>query len=162
MIDSGNCKCSRNFSGDKCDQCQNGRYGTRCEKQCPHNCVNSCDIETGTCVSCKNKFYGLFCNLSCSSICIDNVCNQGNGKCTRGYNGTTDDPVCPIRSDSPEEKQPVTAAVLGSILAVSVVVNIVLVGRLLLKKIRTSRRKPMIPETGEAFYQNTGNTGNGD
>ncbi|XP_053379932.1 multiple epidermal growth factor-like domains protein 10 [Mercenaria mercenaria] len=157
-----NINCVHCLSNTKCKKCISGYYNELCDELCPHNCVDSCDIETGSCHSCKNNFYGLFCNLSCSSICIDNVCNQGNGKCTRGCNGTADDPVCPQRSDSPEETESVIiiAAVLGSILAVSVVVNIAFVGRVLIKKIHTSRRKPVVQKAEEAFYENTGIAGN--
>ncbi|XP_060556646.1 multiple epidermal growth factor-like domains protein 10 [Ruditapes philippinarum] len=105
--DTGTCSdgCLDNYSGDRCcinnnncitcwsdtrcKQCKSGYFNDKCNKQCHHNCLMSCHIETGLCDGCKGNFYGDSCNLSCASTCMTqttggSICQQSNGKCLYG------------------------------------------------------------------------------
>ncbi|XP_046560667.1 scavenger receptor class F member 1-like [Haliotis rubra] len=49
-----------------CDECNDKRYGEKCEKDC-HTCKDSC-YKNGTCVGgCKDGYYGKLCNLRCGT-----------------------------------------------------------------------------------------------
>ncbi|XP_060601719.1 cell death abnormality protein 1-like [Ruditapes philippinarum] len=96
---TGNCHCSPNFAGERCDKCRTGKYGIMCDQQCPTGCKgNVCDKDSGDCTEgctketivgdkcdvCLTGWYGQYCTLSCSVGCKNQQCKRSNGECSNG------------------------------------------------------------------------------
>ncbi|XP_046542538.1 cell death abnormality protein 1-like [Haliotis rubra] len=120
-------------------QCQWGKFGDSCERNCSCHCalVNNntakhCRKSDGECsVGCIPGWYGITCSVNCSENCLNKICTQG---CIENYKG----PLCNIRKDfsnpntcKSDSAQPHLTVVLGSLLGVSVLVNIICVGNVL-------------------------------
>ncbi|XP_055956250.1 cell death abnormality protein 1-like, partial [Patella vulgata] len=84
--DNGNCTCKTNFSGNKCDSCTQGRYGTgcyhgtNCKTRCSSNCTEECNKSTGRCIECISGIFGDDCNKPCPVNCSE-TCTRDEGKC---------------------------------------------------------------------------------
>ncbi|XP_060556950.1 uncharacterized protein LOC132717483 [Ruditapes philippinarum] len=122
----------------------------------------------GKCLyGCVDGFHGLQCSEKCSVYCKDTLCKQDDGKCTKGcIIKVKNDHICPLTSDSSSSEQSVnTAAIsLGTILAVSLVVNIIFVVALILWKYRkrvndTYKAKGPVYENA-GIEMESGNSGN--
>ncbi|XP_071098479.1 serine/threonine-protein phosphatase 6 regulatory ankyrin repeat subunit B-like [Haliotis cracherodii] len=118
MIQGGSCSTAlmgyRNthsmFSCDVASQvygqtnCEWGRYGEQCEKACPEHCtvnearkLQHCHKLTGKCSEgCMRGWHCDMCDLPCSSHCQKNTCNQQNGLCSFGCDGTYRGDFCNI------------------------------------------------------------------
>ncbi|XP_060581671.1 cell death abnormality protein 1-like [Ruditapes philippinarum] len=70
--------CELKFTGDKCDTCSPGLYGTYCDLKCPGNC-SVCTSESN-CTQCNNGFYGETCKDVCPSGC-NGSCSLTDGRC---------------------------------------------------------------------------------
>ncbi|WAR16727.1 LAMA5-like protein [Mya arenaria] len=103
--DDGTCTCKPYYTGNKCDSCVDGRYGSECLARCSKGCLaNTCSSFNGTC-KCKHNFagdkcdtcvdglYGQNCSFTCSSGCLNDTCSSADGKCNckRNYDGKTCD-----------------------------------------------------------------------
>ncbi|XP_053378697.1 multiple epidermal growth factor-like domains protein 10 [Mercenaria mercenaria] len=121
--------CKRHFSGDKC-----------CLRS--SNCVKC--LTNDRCEECKIGFHGSTCNMTCSKYCVDNVCTLATGVCTKGCNGTFDEYLCPLEAvteaDKPEGSNQAIVAVMGVVLAISVVVNITVGTVVIVRKVQSGRR----------------------
>lgn len=86
--DTGNCECLNStngrWSGDKCDQCQFGYWGTACTDECDCSGHGSCDASSCYCTSDpKNGFFtGTTCS-QCSLGYIGSSCNVAEVGITR-------------------------------------------------------------------------------
>ena len=88
-----------------CRQCDNGLFGTACEKTCSVYCkrvgpgIPICHKTDGACVNgCENGHWGKQCSLACESGCLDDFCNKTDGVCLNGckenYYGDTCSNIC--------------------------------------------------------------------
>ncbi|XP_048256997.1 serine/threonine-protein phosphatase 6 regulatory ankyrin repeat subunit C-like isoform X2 [Haliotis rufescens] len=92
------------------DSCGWGKYGDKCDKDCPSNCISHpvrnlrhCHKETGRCSEgCVPGWFEDLCDHACSKNCLRNICNRQNGICTFGCSGNYTGDYCNIT--------PVTAA----------------------------------------------------
>ncbi|XP_071099037.1 serine/threonine-protein phosphatase 6 regulatory ankyrin repeat subunit B-like [Haliotis cracherodii] len=84
--------------------CEWGKHGENCDKRCSENCqvnpqrnLTHCNKETGECSDgCITGWYDPQCDQHCSKNCLDNVCNHGNGHCTRGCSGNQIGDFCEV------------------------------------------------------------------
>ncbi|XP_067653648.1 serine/threonine-protein phosphatase 6 regulatory ankyrin repeat subunit B-like isoform X2 [Haliotis asinina] len=84
--------------------CEWGKYGENCEKACPEHCIvneernlQHCHKITGKCSEgCMHGWHGNQCNHACSSHCSRNICNQQNGLCAFGCDGSYTGDFCNI------------------------------------------------------------------
>ncbi|WAR29908.1 TIE1-like protein [Mya arenaria] len=59
----GTCSCRKNFKGERCEACVDGRYGSTCDQVCSFGCATlSCDKNTGFC-ECNGFFIGPKCEI---------------------------------------------------------------------------------------------------
>ena len=75
---TGNCQCSKYFTGSKCDKCVTGKYGAHCNVTCPTNCIY---CAYNICTVCADGYYGSTCNISCPDNCHVDGCFRLNGLC---------------------------------------------------------------------------------
>lgn len=70
-------------SGYKCNSCENGWFGVKCESNCGRCGGNgSCDITTRDCHFCFLGYFGNSCNKKCNEFCDSSKpCNKITGKC---------------------------------------------------------------------------------
>ncbi|XP_060600997.1 cell death abnormality protein 1-like isoform X2 [Ruditapes philippinarum] len=139
--------CVRCLSYDSCSVCKIGFYGANCENTCSTGCTtNTCDILTGNCNcfsnfagercdKCETGKYGNLCDQQCPMGCKGNVCEKDTGDCTDGCTldriiGDKCD-ICPA-----EQRENTSIVVLGTLFAVSLMGNILLVTGLVLLKYR--------------------------
>ncbi|XP_045163224.2 cell death abnormality protein 1-like [Mercenaria mercenaria] len=101
-VPSGNCvKCA---SKTECQGCRSDYFGNLCDKSCPVNCLDSCDISTGVCPDCIINQFGPICNRTCSENC--NISRSGDTRdcastdgrcifgCKDGFYGITCNEIC--------------------------------------------------------------------
>ncbi|XP_045163963.2 protein draper-like, partial [Mercenaria mercenaria] len=96
--------CVRCASKNECRECKSGYFDHLCDKSCPVNCIDSCDIHTGVCRDCIINHFGPFCNRTCSENCNalgsggTRHCTSINGSCTfgckNGFYGITCNDTC--------------------------------------------------------------------
>ncbi|XP_062568477.1 uncharacterized protein LOC134230660 [Saccostrea cucullata] len=67
----------------RCLECKPGRYGEKCEKECPGCLLGDCDRTSGECRQhkCQPKLYGPYCNTSCVDSCL--ICDEQSGHCSQ-------------------------------------------------------------------------------
>ncbi|XP_048251779.1 uncharacterized protein LOC124117625 isoform X2 [Haliotis rufescens] len=137
------------------NNCEWGKYGENCSKDCPLNCIpdprrhlTHCHKETGKCSEgCVPGWFEDLCDHACSKNCLRNTCNRQNGICTFGCDGDYTGDFCnsirgttalPPResstytspttpSESNTEKTPGLAAILVPVFLILVVVLAVVV-----------------------------------
>ncbi|XP_060601010.1 laminin subunit gamma-1-like isoform X2 [Ruditapes philippinarum] len=157
--------CVRCLSYDSCSVCKIGFYGSNCENTCSIGCTtNTCNILTGNCDcfpnfagekcdKCKTGQYGNMCEQQCPTGCKGNVCEKDSGDCT---DGCTIDKIIGDKCDvCPAEQQENTSIVVfGTLFAVSLMGNILLVTYLVLLKFR--QRITNHAETSGQVYENSG------
>ncbi|XP_071099011.1 uncharacterized protein [Haliotis cracherodii] len=86
------------------DSCGWGKYGDKCDKDCPSNCIPHpvkklahCNKETGRCSEgCVPGWFEDLCDQACSKNCLRNICNRQNGICTFGCSGNYTGDYCNI------------------------------------------------------------------
>jgi len=79
-----------------CKKCQDGFWGSQCDKTCSKGCANNCDQNQGYCDSCKNGLTGNKCEKRCHTSCA--TCKQYNGF---GRSGTAVDMCTSCPPDQP-------------------------------------------------------------
>ncbi|XP_071085716.1 protein draper-like [Haliotis cracherodii] len=122
------------------DQCQWGKFGQNCERNCSCNCAlvknntaKHCNKISGECSEgCLPGWYGTDCNTQCSDNCLNKICNQHNGYCTLGCTENYKGLLCNIakgfsnpdacKCDSSETN---LAVAFGSVLGVLVLLNVI-------------------------------------
>ncbi|XP_078330625.1 receptor-type tyrosine-protein phosphatase epsilon-like [Crassostrea virginica] len=90
-------RCVENWTGDRCDTCDDTHYGPDCSFECSVKCFQKkCSGSTGFCNECHAGFYGDSCNRTCTG-CLGN-CTRDTGACTGackvGKYGTHCDKPC--------------------------------------------------------------------
>ncbi|XP_071099034.1 uncharacterized protein, partial [Haliotis cracherodii] len=149
------------------DNCEWGKYGENCSKNCPSNCIpdpkrnlTHCHKETGKCSEgCVPGWFEDLCDQACTRNCLRNTCNRQNGICTFGCDGDYTGDFCNIipgttasppresstytsptqPSESNTEKTPDLAAILAPVFLILVVVLAVVVLILFLYKRKRKR-----------------------
>ncbi|XP_071086250.1 multiple epidermal growth factor-like domains protein 11 isoform X1 [Haliotis cracherodii] len=89
------------------DQCQWGKFGQNCERNCSCNCAlvknntaKHCNKTSGECSEgCLPGWCGTDCKKTCSVNCLNQICNQHNGYCTLGCQENYTGPLCYIAKD---------------------------------------------------------------
>ncbi|XP_071098473.1 uncharacterized protein [Haliotis cracherodii] len=118
--------------------CEWGKYGENCDTRCPPNCqvnpqrnLTHCNKDTGECSDgCITGWYDPQCDQHCSKNCLDNVCNHGNGHCTRGCSGNQIGDFCEVTEDvkvKTDETTGVSTAHVAVIITISLVASIVII-----------------------------------
>jgi len=115
-LEIGTCTCDYSisagfWSGEICEQCESGYFGSKCASQCPGGACNPCSgrgtcddgmMGTGTCHCAYNYSYGYwggpacdtcatgFWGLSCKDHCpaVNGLVCNGKGTCNQGRLGT--------------------------------------------------------------------------
>lgn len=96
-----------------CLNCQDGKHGPFCDKECSFNCelgvgglARLCNQSDGICTrGCKAGWYGVYCNERCNTQCTDNnglvTCDRYSGSCACrvGFYGATCDQNCSVNCD---------------------------------------------------------------
>ncbi|XP_060556947.1 multiple epidermal growth factor-like domains protein 10 [Ruditapes philippinarum] len=160
-----NCLKSCHFETGLCGGCKSNFYGESCNCACASTCKiqttangSICQQSNGKCLyGCIDGLHGSQCTEKCSVYCNDILCIQDDGKCTKGCKTRVkNDHICPLVTDSRSSEQSVNIAAisLGTILVVSVVVNIIFVVTLILWKYR--KRVNDTHKTKEPAYENSG------
>ncbi|XP_062597887.1 uncharacterized protein LOC134259306 [Saccostrea cucullata] len=153
--------------------CEPGKYGDNCEKECSGNCANNaiCDPTSGYCPGdctegwegklcdkeCKAGFYGVNCRKTCSGNCLDREpCGRFRGHCrngcTDGWSGNLCDYAVP---PSPTNTPQTTGSELPSyVLYVALTVTSVIilgagVSVLVYCVRKKTRKKTLINELGQ-------------
>ncbi|XP_060079305.1 receptor-type tyrosine-protein phosphatase alpha-like, partial [Ylistrum balloti] len=78
--------------------CVSRKHGTKCEDDCPVNCTDTCEQDTGNCNECVSGKHGTKCEDDCPVNCKD-TCGQDRGNCNEcisGKRGTTCEDDCPV------------------------------------------------------------------
>ncbi|XP_046336894.2 ankyrin-3-like isoform X2 [Haliotis rufescens] len=86
------------------DSCGWGKYGDKCDKDCPLTCISDpvrnlrhCHKETGKCSEgCVPGWFEDLCDHACTRNCLRNTCNRQNGICTFGCSGNYTGDFCNI------------------------------------------------------------------
>ncbi|XP_071099039.1 serine/threonine-protein phosphatase 6 regulatory ankyrin repeat subunit B-like [Haliotis cracherodii] len=147
--------------------CEWGKYGDDCDKRCPPNCqvnlqrnLTHCNKETGECSDgCITGWYDAQCDQLCSKNCLDNVCNHGNGHCTKGCSGNQIGDFCEVTEVSTRTDVKVTTdettglstahvAVIITISFVAIIVIIILAIVIKRQRQRFNRKSTGRPKAG--------------
>ncbi|XP_071099055.1 serine/threonine-protein phosphatase 6 regulatory ankyrin repeat subunit B-like [Haliotis cracherodii] len=86
------------------DSCGWGKYGDKCDKDCPLNCISHpvrnlkhCHKKTGKCSEgCVLGWFEDLCDHACTRNCLRNTCNRQNGICSFGCDGDYTGDFCNI------------------------------------------------------------------
>ncbi|XP_071099028.1 uncharacterized protein [Haliotis cracherodii] len=86
------------------ENCEWGRYGDNCSKDCPLNCFTNpdrnlkhCHKDTGKCSEgCVPGWFDDLCDKACSKNCKGAACNYQNGICTNGCSGDYKGQFCNV------------------------------------------------------------------
>ncbi|XP_067653767.1 serine/threonine-protein phosphatase 6 regulatory ankyrin repeat subunit B-like [Haliotis asinina] len=92
------------FEANGQKNCEWGKYGENCNKECPSTCVTNperklkhCQKETGRCSEgCVKGWFDDLCDEACSKNCLENTCNRQNGICTYGCIATYRGDFCDV------------------------------------------------------------------
>ncbi|XP_055886152.1 uncharacterized protein LOC106061757 isoform X2 [Biomphalaria glabrata] len=93
--------------------CPRGKWGLECDRNCPTECLDWCNVQDGTCDTrcvgysnppycnqvCEPGRWGLNCTKYCSTKC-NGTCNRMNGLCDGGCLGFSNPPACTQKCDS--------------------------------------------------------------
>ncbi|XP_053387519.1 multiple epidermal growth factor-like domains protein 11 [Mercenaria mercenaria] len=92
MKDDGTCHsgCKSGFRGNKCDSCVSGKYGPKCDLDCPSHCI-SC-LSNSNCTECKIGYRGKTCTDICAPGCYG-ICSIYSGQCMECKQGLYGD-IC--------------------------------------------------------------------
>ncbi|XP_067653872.1 uncharacterized protein [Haliotis asinina] len=96
--------------------CEWGKYGETCSKDCPPNCMpdsirnlTHCQKDTGRCSEgCVPGWFEDLCDRACSTNCLRKVCNRQNGICTFGCSGNYIGDFCNTAPGTSVAPPPVT------------------------------------------------------
>ncbi|XP_067653524.1 uncharacterized protein [Haliotis asinina] len=142
--------------------CEWGKYGETCSKDCPPNCMpdsirnlTHCQKDTGRCSEgCVPGWFEDLCDRACSTNCLSKVCNRQNGICTFGCSGNYIGDFCNTAPDAWTTKPPAStptettnlAAILVPVfLILAVVVLVILI--IFDRRRRKRGEKGWIPES---------------
>ncbi|OWF35390.1 cell death abnormality protein 1-like [Mizuhopecten yessoensis] len=136
----------------KCEACEQGHYGWRCERDCGCSANSTCDSETGQCSclpgligqncdeECDVGFYGHNCSSSCDCL-YSGDCQKDTGQCFQGPKGVMEH--TPDSTSPPKEVSSVLYYVIIAVPAgfglIIIILNIVFIYRCRLKKRQSER-----------------------
>ncbi|KAK3591235.1 hypothetical protein CHS0354_010600 [Potamilus streckersoni] len=91
--------CSQHCVNKSCSSlngncnCEEGWFGSRCDRECPVNC-DECDgfAVSNTCSRCQQGWYGTHCEIACPENCLQEPyrdrCDKVTGQCNMGCYGS--------------------------------------------------------------------------
>ncbi|XP_046555870.1 death-associated protein kinase 1-like [Haliotis rubra] len=93
--------------------CDWGKYGENCDKACPEHCIfnkdrnlQHCHKITGKCSEgCMHGWHGNQCDHPCSRHCLNSICNQQNGLCAFGCDGSYTGDFCNMTKSANEDRE---------------------------------------------------------